>query len=239
MNHTRPSRCIPLAIALTGLVAAAAACSPSPGPGSGGEQQPSNASTSTPPSLPSPSPEAPTASTPDNPSPSPTPTDAGSAVADATAPVDSSTSRTDAAAGDASGSAGFTGMYSCSASFSASITSPFPDMIAESPTATLDITETGTTLTAALTAETDAGPLLTCTFTFQDDGNGSASLDPPGQTCTTTLDGIPLTITVSSGGDATLSGSSLDVSNIDVTIANNGGAITVAGTATLSANCTK
>jgi len=142
--------------------------------------------------------------------------------------------------GAPSGGSPWAGVYACTVAESVTVTAPLATTLDTTNTADMTITESGTTLTANFTG--DGG--LACVLTFADDGGGSAVLTPAtGQGCNVTANSpigpVPVTVTFTAGGTATLSGASLKADNLAISAADGpGGTLGIKGTGTLSADCT-
>jgi hypothetical protein len=136
----------------------------------------------------------------------------------------------------------FAGTYACTVSQGITITAPLylPNAGGLPLAATMVVTETGAAVTATLTG--DRG--LSCALSFTDNGDGTATLSPGlTQTCSVMAENafgdpdVPVTLTLDMGGTAALSLPSLDTDNLATSVSN--ASLGVAGTGTLSADCTR
>jgi hypothetical protein len=137
------------------------------------------------------------------------------------------------------GGAGWAGGYTCTISYTATLTAPFHTTQMGSAATVMTVTETGTALSAVFSS--DAG--LGCTLTFKDNGNDTGTLNPADtQSCDfpiTTPIAANIKITFDNGGTAILSGTSLKADNLPASFSDGTGTtLGIMGMGTVSADCT-
>jgi hypothetical protein len=137
------------------------------------------------------------------------------------------------------GTSGFAGTYTCTATTDVEITSPISDSFNENLSGTLTVAQTGSVAKTTLSI-TSGGVTTTCTLTAAVSGT-TATISPANQTCAATITSpvtIDVTMTFLSGGTSSLSGSTL-TSSLPYTATGTFEGQPADGHGTLSANCTK
>jgi len=159
--------------------------------------------------------------------------DAADASGDSTLPADSTSPFPD-------GGPSWPGTYSCLIANDILLTEPFAGPTDPVVSTDLIVTETGTSIVATFTS--DGG--IDCSMLLQDEGNGTATLDPPDtQTCifylSSPVGGVSVTLTFDGGGSATLRPPSLRADGLmNIVTDGPGVALGTMGTGTMSVDCT-
>jgi hypothetical protein len=154
------------------------------------------------------------------------------------APTDSAT---EAPPSDGNPAMGFVGVYSCTLPYMIHVSSPVSTTLSSSASVQVTFSETGTVLSAVLVG--DGG--LSCTITFKDNGNGTATLAPADTqfcdgTFATPIGSVSAQLLFYMGGNADLEPAGFSTSNLPIKVSDGpGSTLGIVGTGTLSAACTK